>query len=73
MKNVLFGGLNCCLRTPLTLEGAQSSYTVGYCYGLRIHLAEPRSVLRFTCEIIEQNRKMHWAFWSCSIAKKQQT
>lgn len=58
---------------PLTLEGAQSSYTVGYCYRLRINLAESVSVLRFTCGIIEQNWKTHWAFWSCSIAKKQQT
>lgn len=42
---------------PLTLEGAQSSYTVCYCYPLRINLSEPRSVLRFTCEVIEQNQK----------------
>lgn len=62
-----------CALHPLTLEGAQSSYTVGYCYRLRINLAESVSVVRFTCGIIEQNWKTHWAFWSCSIAKKQQT
>jgi len=54
MKNVHFDGLDCALH-PLTLEGAQSSYTMSYRCKLRINLAEPRSVLRFTYEIIEQN------------------
>lgn len=40
---------------PLTLEGAQSNYTVCYRYPLRTNLAERRSVVKFTCEVIEQN------------------
>lgn len=42
-----------CALHPLTLEGAQSSYTVVYHYRLGIHLAESASVLKFTYEIIE--------------------
>lgn len=57
---------------PLALEGAQGNYPMIYHHRLRVHLAELRSVLRFTSEITDQNWKMHQALRSCSIAKKQQ-